>query len=113
MKAICPMEVGVEKKGQAEPVETEVAVPRPLFIGLPAWAIHLSIKSSRGRQETRAGWWWPHCLVGDLNPILARPRGAILNSSSKLPPRTSLACISGYKATAPSPCHFLSTLEPP
>lgn len=66
------MGFGVEEKGDRPQTGQDCSgsawtpLLRPIYLHLPSY--------HQERQETRAGWWWPRCLVGDPNPILARPR---------------------------------------
>lgn len=109
-----PWGVGVEEKGnRQEPAQGTVSgsawTPflRPIYLGSPPPPLN-----HQGWQETRAGWSWPHCLVGDPNPILARPRRYF---------KLQLQAAASYRLAhlwlqshCPPPGHFLlPTLGPP
>lgn len=104
--AICPLEVGVEEKGdRPEPGQrTSVAVPGPLFSGPYAWVAPSSINHG----ARNLSWMVVATALWVTRTRSWPGRGAILNPSPKLPPQPAWP-ISGYKAAA----HFPATSSSP
>lgn len=109
--AICPMGVGIVEKGDW--TRTVTIVPRPIFLSPSAWTAPSSVKSSRKtRNSSRMVVAVMPCLVGDPNPILARPRHYF-----KPQPQAAASAFLAHlwlQSHCPPPSHFLlPTLGPP